>query len=70
MFNPILAAYPDDAVKGQQVVFLIGSAFCAMGAILSYFFVASESEHDGLDHAEIMFEQYKLEDAEKKGISN
>lgn len=41
-----------------------------MGAVLSYFLVASEPEGDGLDHAEVMFEQYKREEAERHMVAN
>lgn len=40
-----------------------------MGAILAYFFVAGETEEDGLDHAEVLFDQYRREEEERHRIS-
>lgn len=39
VFAPILASFGESVYKGNQAVFLIGSAFAAAGAISSYFLI-------------------------------
>lgn len=61
VFNPILELYPDDPVKGQQTVFLIGSGFCLLGAVLALFFVHELRPDEDLQTVDREYEQY-LED--------
>lgn len=51
-------------MKGQQVVFLVGSVFCACGAILAHFLVEDIPLGEDLSRAEAIFETYQREDAE------
>lgn len=51
-------------MKGQQVVFLVGSLFCVFGAILAHFFVEDIQAGEDLSRAEEIFERYLLEDME------
>lgn len=39
VFKPILASYGDDAYKGNQAVFLIGSGFAVAGALVAWFII-------------------------------
>jgi MFS family permease len=39
VFAPILASYGNSVYKGNQAVFLIGSAFAAVGALTSWFII-------------------------------
>ncbi|CZR57757.1 related to GIT1-Glycerophosphoinositol transporter also able to mediate low-affinity phosphate [Phialocephala subalpina] len=64
VFNPILAHWEDDVVRGQQVVFLLGSMFCVFGAILAHLFVEEVPRGQDLSQAEAIFERYLLEDGE------
>lgn len=43
VFAPILASYGDSVYKGNQAVFLIGSAFALAGAISSWFIIPDTS---------------------------
>jgi hypothetical protein len=44
-FTAILNSYVDDPEKGNQVAFLIGSAFSALGAIVAYFAIPDASRN-------------------------
>lgn len=39
VFKPILASYGDNAFKGNQAVFLIGSGFAVLGSLVAWFFI-------------------------------
>jgi hypothetical protein len=52
VFTAILNSYVDDPAKGDQVAFLIGSAFAGLGAIIAFFVIPDVSrrlEDDGAD---------------------
>jgi hypothetical protein len=44
VFSAILASY-SDTIKGNQVVFLIGSAFAVLGALNAWFVVQDGEKH-------------------------
>ncbi|KAH8886452.1 MFS general substrate transporter [Thozetella sp. PMI_491] len=58
VFNPILELWPDDEVKGQQTVFLIGSAFCMVGAIIAVFFVRDLRPEEDLEAVDREYKRY------------
>jgi MFS family permease len=39
VFKPIRASYGTDTVRGNQAVFLIGSGFAVLGAVVAWFFI-------------------------------
>ncbi|GAD95217.1 conserved hypothetical protein [Paecilomyces variotii No. 5] len=39
VFKPILASWGDDSLKGTQAVFLIGSGFAVLGALIAWFVI-------------------------------
>ncbi|KAF2114960.1 major facilitator superfamily domain-containing protein [Lophiotrema nucula] len=39
VFKPILASYGDNAFRGNQAVFLIGSGFAVLGMLVAWFFI-------------------------------
>jgi MFS family permease len=39
VFKPILASYGDNVLRGNQAVFLIGSGFAVLGALVAWFFI-------------------------------
>lgn len=43
VFTAILNAYVDDSSKGDQVAFLIGSAFAVLGALIAFFVIPEAS---------------------------
>lgn len=43
VFTAILNSYADNPAKGNQVAFLIGSAFAVLGAIIAYFVIPDVS---------------------------
>lgn len=43
VFKPILASYGDNAVKGNQAVFLIGSGFSVLGMLVAWFFIPAHA---------------------------
>lgn len=43
VFTAILNAYTDDSGKGNQVAFLIGSAFAVLGALIAFFVIPDVS---------------------------
>lgn len=43
VFTAILNSYTDDPSKGNQVAFLIGSAFAVLGAVVAYFVIPDVS---------------------------
>ncbi|RFU27243.1 hypothetical protein B7463_g9090, partial [Scytalidium lignicola] len=56
VFRPILASYGDSVYKGNQAVFLIGSAFAFAGAITSWFIIPDISTK--LDNEDEAWKQY------------
>lgn len=44
VFTAILNSYVDDAEKGNQVAFLIGSGFAVLGAIIAFFVIPDVSK--------------------------
>ena len=61
MFNPILELWPDDPTKGQQTVFMIGSGFALVGAIIALFFVKDIKPGDDLQIVDREYEEYVRE---------
>jgi hypothetical protein len=43
VFTAILNSYVDDPAKGDQVAFLIGSAFAVLGALVAFFVIPDVS---------------------------
>jgi hypothetical protein len=58
VFTAILASY-SDTIKGNQVVFLIGSAFAVLGALNAWFVVQDGEKH--LEKEDQIWKSYLLE---------
>ncbi|KAJ6160312.1 hypothetical protein N7470_003708 [Penicillium chermesinum] len=56
VFKPILASWGDDESRGTQAVFLIGSGFAVLGALLAWFVLQDSSKV--LDHGDQEWKDY------------
>lgn len=56
VFKPILASWGDDEVHGTQAVFLIGSGFAVLGALLAWFVL--QDSNKVLDHGDQEWKDY------------
>jgi hypothetical protein len=56
VFKPILASWGSDETRGTQAVFLIGSGFAVLGALLAWF-VLQDSDKI-LDHGDQEWKDY------------
>ncbi|KAJ5930335.1 hypothetical protein N7466_005828 [Penicillium verhagenii] len=56
VFKPILASWGDDELRGTQAVFLIGSGFAVLGALLAWFVLQDSNKI--LDHGDQEWKDY------------
>lgn len=56
VFKPILASWGDDESRGTQAVFLIGSGFAVLGALLAWFVL--QDSNKVLDHGDQELKDY------------
>lgn len=47
VFKPILASWGNDSLRGTQAVFLIGSGFAVLGALIAWFIIPDLDNHLG-----------------------
>ena len=59
VFTAILNSYDSDSSKGDQVAFLVGSAFAALGAAIAFFVIPEVSRR--LDDDDQAWKQYLQE---------
>lgn len=56
VFKPIMASWGDDELRGTQAVFLIGSGFAVLGALLAWFVLQDSNKI--LDHGDQEWKDY------------
>ena len=59
VFTPILASYGESVFKGNQAVFLIGSAFAATGAVSSWYLIPDMNLN--LEDEDVKWKEYAVD---------